>query len=235
MAFVLALGVQGTADALTFGATRSGDLETVLVNDPFTIKFSVTLKSPVAVEAQTSKGNSTDIEYASGIRTRLTDIPHPINRDYSVIADSGYTAGDTHYYVVATKASVSRTDSAGTDVTGNVVKTTNTRNWVTEDAAYHYNNEQVSIAVTNAQITHVGSHDITDTASHTLMETGTDGSKLTTSITLMLNAGSAATVSIIVSDATPESDRSGPAAPAIPFTVFAVSALDTSSASRLSL
>ena len=38
---VLAFSVQGTADALTFGTSRSGDLQTVVVDNEFTISFSV--------------------------------------------------------------------------------------------------------------------------------------------------------------------------------------------------
>ena len=45
MAFVLALGVQSIADALTFGTTRRGDLATAGIDDDFTITFSVTLGS----------------------------------------------------------------------------------------------------------------------------------------------------------------------------------------------
>ena len=52
---VLAFSVQGIADALTFGATRTGDLQTVVVNNEFTISFSVTLG-----------GNTTAIRDANG-------------------------------------------------------------------------------------------------------------------------------------------------------------------------
>ena len=45
MTLVLAFGVQGIADALTFGTSRSGDLQTVVVNNEFTISFSVSLGS----------------------------------------------------------------------------------------------------------------------------------------------------------------------------------------------
>ena len=44
VAFVLALGVQGTADALTFGTSRSGDLQTVREDREFKISFSVSLR-----------------------------------------------------------------------------------------------------------------------------------------------------------------------------------------------
>jgi hypothetical protein len=64
---------------------------------------------------------------------------------------------------------------------------------VSDANRYHYNQEQVTIAVTTdpvdaALITEVGSHDIADTDSHVLMETGEDGAKLSSSITLTLEA-----------------------------------------------
>ena len=46
MALVLAFSVQGTADALTFKESRTGDVVTLLPNKKeFTIKFSVNLTS----------------------------------------------------------------------------------------------------------------------------------------------------------------------------------------------
>ena len=47
MALVLAFSVQGIADALTFGTSRSGDLETKAPNETFTIRFTASPKSPV--------------------------------------------------------------------------------------------------------------------------------------------------------------------------------------------
>ena len=41
MTLVLAFSVQGIAEALTFGTSRTGDLQTVLPNEDFTISFSV--------------------------------------------------------------------------------------------------------------------------------------------------------------------------------------------------
>ena len=51
MAFVLALGVQGIADALTFGETRTGDLQTIVRGGPFSVTFAVT---PVADEVKSA-------------------------------------------------------------------------------------------------------------------------------------------------------------------------------------
>ena len=46
MVLVLAFSVQGIADALTFGNTRTGDLKTVFPGDEFSITFSVDTDSP---------------------------------------------------------------------------------------------------------------------------------------------------------------------------------------------
>ena len=61
---VLAFSVQGIADALSFRESRTGDLQTVVVNNEFTISFSVTLG-----------GNTTAIRDANGklIKDSSTD------------------------------------------------------------------------------------------------------------------------------------------------------------------
>ena len=46
MALVLAFSVQSIADALTFSTSRTGDLETVVPNEDFSISFSARLASP---------------------------------------------------------------------------------------------------------------------------------------------------------------------------------------------
>ena len=207
LALVLAFGVQGIADALTFGTTRTGDFQTVLPSDDFKITFSVSLKLSDAVNKSTSKATSTDIDYAAQRRTRPTK-SHPITISYTVTTDAGYTEGDTHYYVVTTEADVSKTNGAGENVEGSVVKTTNTRNWLTEDEAYYYNQEQVTITATNAQIKKVGSHDLFGTPNTwTLKETGKDGEKLfSSSMTLTLTASTPAKVIITIEDTTPRTD-----------------------------
>ena len=45
MGLVLVFSVQGIADALTFGTSRSGDLQTIVNENEFTISFSVSSKS----------------------------------------------------------------------------------------------------------------------------------------------------------------------------------------------
>ena len=149
MVLVLAFSVQGTADALTFGTSRTGDLQTVLANDDFSITFRPDLVGPVDVndsdpsKARHQKASTTDIAYAKGDRTRPAE-PNPITRNFTVTVDSSYQTGYTHYYTVTTTVNVNRT---GDGATGTVVKTTNTRNWVTEADAYYYNTEQVTISM----------------------------------------------------------------------------------------
>ena len=62
VAFVLALGVQGTADAISRLTRSSGDLQTVTAGHTYQIQFSVTLQSPTRTSthtnyAQTPAGN----------------------------------------------------------------------------------------------------------------------------------------------------------------------------------
>ena len=83
MALALTFSVQGTADALTFGTTRTGDFETALPNDEFTIKFSVSLKSNASI-------------YEPGSTTKLVtqeSTPRYINSEGYLVA---YIGGKTY-------------------------------------------------------------------------------------------------------------------------------------------
>ena len=218
MVLVLAFSVQGIADALTFGTNRSGDFQTVLPNDDFKITFSVSLKSPQAVNKATSKATSTDIDYAAQRRTRPAE-PNPPTANYTVIVDSDYTAGDTHYYTVKTTQTVTNTN-----VTPNrdYIKTTNTRNWLTEDEAYYYNAEQVTIATTGGTLKKVGNYNAPSDS--ILKETGEDGAKLSSSTTLTFTAPSSASeIVITITDTTDNSDYPTTIVkPTSQFTVYAV-------------
>ena len=89
---------------------------------------------------------------------------------------------------------------------------------------YHFNQEQVNVAVTGANIIKVGSASIAPASSVVLMETSTDNrTKLTSSVTLTLTAATAEVVEIDITDTTPEADRPGAPAPQIDFTVYVVS------------
>ncbi len=218
IAGVLALGVQGIADALTFGTSRSGDLVTVSPNQTFTIRFSVNLTSPVAVNPRTARGNTTDIEYASGARTRPGD-PATITGSFSVTVDAGYTAGDTHYYTVTTTDdTVARTDGNGT-----VTRTTNTRNWLTESEAYDYNDESISITSTPTLMK--GSTAVSGAAA--LVERHEESDRrLSSSITLTGSHDTAGAFDIVITDDTADADFPADTPPdpraSITFTVFVV-------------
>ena len=213
ISLVLALGVQGNpANALTLRIT-SGDLVTVAPDQEFTLRFSVVgLKSPQPVEPNTRRGNATDIEYADGTRTRSGD-PANITSNFTVIVDTGYTAGDTHYYVVTTTEDVNRTSP----LTGTVVKTTNTRNWVTESAAYYNNDESVSITSTPTLMKG-------NTAVTSLVERHAErDQQLSSSITLTGSHSTAGAFDIVITDTTVAGDIDGtPPDPraSITFTVF---------------
>ena len=71
MVLVLAFSVQGIADALTFGTSRTGDLQTVLANDDFSITFRPDLVGPgtpvndsyPSIGPRHRRASTTDIEY----------------------------------------------------------------------------------------------------------------------------------------------------------------------------
>ena len=225
MTLVLAFSVQGTADALTLHyASNSGDLRTVAPNEEFTIRVSVRNligNTSQPVNLRTSKGNTTDIEYASGARPRAGDPDDPITRNYSVTVDERYVDGDTHYYTMTTTGDESKTDADGNDVAGNVVKTTNTRNWLTEDAAYYYNEEAVTIT-TSPPITLMKG----DTAVTSLIERHEESDRqLSSSIVLTGSHITPGAYNITITDNTDAADIDGiPPDPraSIRFTVFVV-------------
>ena len=203
MALVLAFSVQGIADALTFGTTRTGDLQTVLPNHDFSITFRPDLVNPVDVNdfltpagPRHRRASATDIANAP----RTASDPVPITSNFTVTEDSGYQPGYTHYYTVTTTTPGVRNTANTADVT----RTTHTRNWTTEAAAYYYNAEQVMIAVTTggATLKKVGRYDAPSDG--VLMETGEDGSKLLDStMTLTFTAPSnGAEQTITISDTT---------------------------------
>ena len=228
MVLVLAFSVQGIADALTFGTSRTGDLQTVLAGDDFSITFRPDLVGPVDVNdsdpsiARHRRASTTDIEYAKGDRRRPAD-PDPITRNFTVTEDM-YSSDDTHYYTATAVENVDRTD----DGDGMVVKTTHTRHWTTEAEAYYYNDEKVTIAVTtgSATLKKVGRYDAPSNG--ILMETGEDGSKLLdSSMTLTFTAAAAAELTITISDTTAENDYpTVTAADLLTFTVYVVGPLN---------
>ena len=55
MALALTFSVQGTADALTFGTTRTGDLKTYFPGDEFSITFNVKRKTAATIKNASDK------------------------------------------------------------------------------------------------------------------------------------------------------------------------------------
>ena len=235
MALVLAFSVQGIADALTL-TKSSGDLVTVSRNQTFTIKFSIDPDSRQEVKTGTTEASATDIEYASGDRTR----PGPSNDQvkHTITTDVGYSAGDTHYYTVTTTAT--RSNTANVDIT----ITTNTRNWLSESGAYDYNDEALAISVDQVPS---NAADPTFRRSGTVIPLGTainpsmqerhevsdrqlsTGTRAST-ITLIGSSGSAGEYTITIADVTADADF--PDTPpseraSIVFTVYVVKDRDT--------
>ena len=215
MTLVLAFSVQGVADALTLRIS-SGDLVTVAPNQEFTLRFSVVgLRGPVAVNSNTSRGSATDIEYADGTRTRAGD-PDPITSNFTVIVDAGYVDGDTHYYTVTTTTTVRNTAD-----TADVTRTLQTRNWLTESAAYYYNDESVAITTSPTIALMKG-----DTAVTGLVERAEESDeRLSSSISLTGSHAAPAAYDITITDNTDAGDFDGdvPATrSSITFTVFVV-------------
>ena len=88
-------------------------------------------------------------------------------------------------------------------------------------ATYHYDNEGINIGVTGASITKVGTYDITPAGDHTMTESGTNATKLSSSVSLTLRAAVAGPVAITITDAS-DTNRPANTLDAIPliFTVY---------------
>ena len=207
MTLVLTFSVQGIADALTFGTTRTGDLQTVLPGAKFKIRFSVTLK-----------GDTTPIRNFDG---KLTDDDSNLidSSGYKIHADGARLSSVSSTGYVNTSGQVS--DLSGTAITPAVLADPDPP--VDKLDRYHYNEEAITIGVDNgAMITHVGSYDIPDTTSHTLTDQGMNGTKIAGSIELTIEAGDTASnvgpIAITITDVTP--DGSGGANRDFPITDF---------------
>ena len=286
MGLVILLGMQSTADALSFTSqitrTDRPNVSFVYPNQTFDLRFTVRLESSTAVNPNTTAGSATDISYASGSSTRAV-VP------VKIITDTGYDAGagTTHYTVSSSSdtasipgvrittdartwtadstvagaipgnptdrsyASGSRTRTpptatittdtgydAGTGTTHYTVSTTTTtasgvrltthaRTWITEAAAYYYNEEAVTITPgSNISIISINGYTV-NTAAGTAYELnedenwgGTTTSELSqTTINVKCQAGGSTTVgqtgnTVAVSDTTPATDYPGGASDA---------------------
>ena len=138
MALVLAFSVQGIADALSFGTTRTGDLQTVFrgntspaTDSLFTLEFDVTLTGAKEVNPGTRRASQSDIN------SYTTDATDGYN-------DSGYSVGTTTHYHINTSSDP------------------DTRTWLTEADAYYYNEQAVTIdPATNIRLVKIGSYNVT--------------------------------------------------------------------------
>ena len=267
MVLVLAFSVQGIADALTFGTSRSGDLQTASEKQDFKITFSVSPASNTTaikdngnlIKDSTSTGGEAGARIDSSgylvveidgseyrtIETDPTGVlvidPRPTYND-----DTPNFAGSpsTPYYVDDEGNVVDSNGAAVYVQTGDGTRagvdnnppaspwrytgaTANPADKVPDANRYHYNQEQVTITLTDntsARITKVGNVNIIPTLSHTLMETGTGGEQLSSrsNNTLTLSAATAGETTITIADTTPVADRPDDASLSITFTVYVV-------------
>ena len=214
MACVLALGVQGIADALSFQTRTSGDLVTVSRNQEFTITFYPQPKSPVAEFSGTTRGSRSAFERAD---VTATDTLSGFTQDTS--AATGLTvenAGDYYYY-----------DRVTTPATPGGARATTTRTWLSESAAYYYNDEAVTIS-SDITLTRNGMTIPVDGSTNALLDRHADSHRrLASSITLKGSHGTAGAHVITIRDSTLPADFPTDAQPGIPrnsvtFTIYVV-------------
>ena len=186
MTLVLTVGVLGSADALTFGnhTTSDGDLRTLFLNQNFTIRVPVTLKSP---ERKTSHKDYKQIPAAS------------VSPD-TVLNEKNKTA----YYDDDYDTSASPpTGTSGYD---------SESPQVTYDDAHNYDQEFITIRVTdNANIKKVGSYNVPSTlarilpmyeSTHNMYDGVENYQRLSGSLTLTLEPTGLGPVVISIEDST---------------------------------
>ena len=135
MTLVLAFSVQGICEALKLAATSDTTQVKQPDDDPFEIKFTVTLVGDTAnpVNKGTRKGTTTAINKTDVTATAtLAGFEQNLN-NLSITPDN---AGDYYYY-----------DRTTVDTASD--KGTTTRNWVSKDNAYYYNEEAIGIILAN--------------------------------------------------------------------------------------
>ena len=252
MGLVMVLGVQDTIDALSFRESRTGDLQTIVMSNEFTVSLTVVLGS-----------NTTAIRNASGQlvsddgSTRINSSGYPIveiaGRVYraSTAADSvsGFrrpVSGETGDQS-ATGAHVvdGSSDSAAAvvDSEGRAIYTTDgggTRATAAPDAKhsdadrYHYNEESISISVpTGTTLTKVGNYrvNVAGGSAHPMNElsSSVNENKLTSSLRLTFRADTVGAKIITISDTTDATDRpTSSVSQPLSFTIFVVPSLDIS-------
>ena len=197
MMSVLAFGVLGNADALTFGTTRTGDLQTIVRGNSFSVTFAV------------NEGT----EAVKSAYTNYVVDPDNSNRYFEdTIQDvTGRTDGQGN-------SLPDLTDRTGVYNSGESTVSVANRSY--------YNNEAVRISVSGAgaRITSIGNNTITPTTSITLKDGGSGAEELVTSVTVNCSTTSHGEITITASDTTPSEDfPSGyRKAPNFVLTVYAV-------------
>ena len=213
IAFVLVLGMQGIADALTFQTRTSGDLVTVSRNQEFTITFYPQPKSPVAQFSGTTRGSRTAFEKADA--TASATVSGFVNNK----SVSGLTAenANTYYYYDRVTTQATSTERA-----------TTTRTWLSESDAYDYNDEAVTINSNGIILTRSGNTlSSTDGSADVLVDRSEDSHlRLGSSITLKGSHGTPGAFDIVITDNSPAADFPDGTAPdpraSITFTIFVV-------------
>ena len=192
MTLVLAFSVQGIADALTFGTTRTGHLQTVFPEETFDISFEVDLVGGQAKFSDIRAGNASDPGYdLANENTHYRDLDGDNYRD-----DGNQKDADTN-----NDGDIDSADAADP-----------VEPWMSEDQAYYFNNEAIQIGVsgvTGVVIDRIGSYNFSNINTITLEEDilRPDGTaKLQTgtiTVTCFVpKASNAGTVTIAVSDDT---------------------------------
>ena len=200
--FVLALGMQNTADAISRLTRSSGDLQTVTAGRDYQIRFTVSLQSP-------RRGSA----YTDHVQTPSADVTD------SLVADK---RNKTTYYE-------DDYDPSTDPVTGERGYQSETQ--VTYDTAHDYEQEQIAITVSGGALKRVGSHDASGT-SLTMYEsthnsystTSNPHQRLSGSVALTLTAPTTAAIVTITidptTDATPHTEP-----PDLTFTIYVVGPL----------
>ena len=136
MALVLTFSVQGICEALKLAATSDTTQVKQPDDDPFEIKFTVTLVGDTAnpVNKGTRKGTTTAINKTDVTATATSAGFEQNLNSLSITPDN---AGDYYYY-----------DRTTVDTASD--KGTTTRNWVSKDNAYYYNEEAIGIILADA-------------------------------------------------------------------------------------
>ena len=210
MALVLAFSVQGVADALTFGTTRTGDLKTMIPGTEFTVSFSVSLKGNTSIK--NSDGKLVREDYTTRIDSSGYAVTVVGTTEYrnSTAADSinGYRAkvagdtGDNNPSATGAHVDSNRNvvDAQGRAVYKDQALTTRAKanpDSKNDALQYHYNQEQIRITISGGgAIKKIGSNLLpSNTTSYDLQETqkwSNGSTKLQSStITLTLKAPTA--------------------------------------------